>query len=229
MSRPSQFDARPGATRSDTAKCRSKVSSMGEAVDGRTSRHAHRRPELLELGADQLLVHGLSRVSMRPFAQSIGISHATLLHHFASKEDLLTELVGHLADQELGYWATQISEPDRRQFARRIWVHYSSTRGQRLFRLMFEAVGLRAYDEDFYGPLAMRMAAPWQMALEGLVAASSRPTGEATGLATLAIAQFRGLQLDLLATQDQARVDAAFELWLTRVLPLLDEREFPSA
>jgi hypothetical protein len=88
---------------------------------------------------------------------------------------------------------------------------------------MYEAVGLCSYDEQLYGPLAERMTAPWQLALEALVAASPAPPEEARSLATLAIGQFRGLQLDLLATQDHARVDAAFELWLAKVVPLLGE------
>lgn len=196
---------------------------MSDAVDGRTSRHAHRRPELLARGAEALLDQGLSRVSMRPFAQSIGVSHATLLHHFVSKENLLGELVGHLADRELEYWASLTEQPDRTLLARQIWTRYSSPRGQKMFRLMYEAVGLRSHDEQLYGPLAERMAAPWQLALEDLVAASPAPPEEARSLATLAIGQFRGLQLDLLATQDHDRVNAAFELWLAKVVPLLGD------
>lgn len=190
---------------------------MGEGVDGRTARHAHRRPELLEAGAEQLLAGGLVRLSMRPFAQAIGVSHATLLHHFHTKEQLLRELVDLLAQQELDYWATLVEERDLSALARRVWLRYTSERGQQMFRLMFEAVGLASRDEAFYGPLAEQMASPWLAPLEAVVGAVAPTAEDPAVLATLILGQFRGLLLDLLATGDRARVDAAFEAWLRDV------------
>jgi hypothetical protein len=48
---------------------------------------------------------------------------------------------------------------------------------------------------------------------------------DASALATLLLAQIRGLQLDLLVSGDRARVDRAFEF----ALALLEPRTGPSA
>src|SRR4051812_1588115 len=64
-----------------------------ERVDGRTLRFQHRRPELLAAVTEYVLAHGVSDLSLRPLAQALGVTHATLLRHFSSKEELIMSVV----------------------------------------------------------------------------------------------------------------------------------------
>jgi AcrR family transcriptional regulator len=60
-----------------------------ERVDGRTLRFQHRRPELLAAATEYVLDRGIADLSLRPVAQSLGVTHATLLRHFSSKDELI--------------------------------------------------------------------------------------------------------------------------------------------
>ena len=58
-------------------------------IDGRSVRYQHRKSELLDAATEYVLAHGLSDLSLRPLAQQLGISHASLLRHFSSKDELV--------------------------------------------------------------------------------------------------------------------------------------------
>ena len=191
---------------------------MENRADGRTLRHAHRRPELLARSAEHVLARGISGLSMRSLAAELGLTHATLTHHFGGRDALLAQVIEWLADRELAFWADGEPDLSLADLTRRLWDHYTSPEGAALFRLMFEAVGLMDQERELYRDLLQRMVFPWQTALCQLVEAQGVDPARAETLATLAVAQFRGLQLDLLATGDRARVERALETWLTDVV-----------
>src|SRR4051794_2612086 len=62
-------------------------------IDGRTLRHQHRRPELVAALVEYVLDNGIADFALRPAANAVGVTHATLIRHFATKEELLTEVV----------------------------------------------------------------------------------------------------------------------------------------
>jgi len=74
------------------------------------------------------LADGLAQFSRRTLARAVGVSHATLLHHFVSKDQLLEEIVELLARQELHYWATVTQEAEPLAIAQRVGDRYSSER-----------------------------------------------------------------------------------------------------
>jgi AcrR family transcriptional regulator len=53
-----------------------------------------RRREIVQAAADLFATSGYASTSMRELAQRVGLTQAGLLHHFASKEELLTEVLG---------------------------------------------------------------------------------------------------------------------------------------
>ena len=55
---------------------------------------------MLDTVADYVLEHGIGGLAMRPLATAVGGSHGTLLDHFGSKENLVTE-GGELLRQRL--------------------------------------------------------------------------------------------------------------------------------
>ncbi|WP_414171570.1 TetR/AcrR family transcriptional regulator [Clavibacter tessellarius] len=67
---------------------------MGDdPVDGRRLRYAHRRGELLRAATEHVLEHGLDDLTLRGLADGVGVSHATLVHHFATRDGLIAEIV----------------------------------------------------------------------------------------------------------------------------------------
>ncbi|MBV8373585.1 MAG: hypothetical protein JOY69_10010, partial [Candidatus Eremiobacteraeota bacterium] len=55
----------------------------------------------------------------------------------------------------------------------------------------------------------------WLAALESCCTRPTFDRNDARALATVLVAGFRGFLLDLCATHDRARIDRAFELWLS--------------
>ena len=64
-----------------------------DKADGRTLRHQHRRPELLAGAVEYILDNGVAELTLRPLAEALGVTHATLLRHFGSKEELVKEVI----------------------------------------------------------------------------------------------------------------------------------------
>ena len=52
---------------------------------------AQRRQELLDGTVDYLIGHGVAGLSLRPLADALGTSDRMLIHHFGSKQELLTQ------------------------------------------------------------------------------------------------------------------------------------------
>ena len=63
---------------------------------GGTSRYPKgvaRRQEILDRTIEVFATNGAERTSLRAIADAIGVSHAALLHYFASREELLVEVL----------------------------------------------------------------------------------------------------------------------------------------
>jgi AcrR family transcriptional regulator len=56
---------------------------------GRYANGQQRRDEFIDRAFDVFATHGFQRLSLRRIAEELGVSHAALSYHFASKEDLL--------------------------------------------------------------------------------------------------------------------------------------------
>ncbi|WP_238395525.1 TetR/AcrR family transcriptional regulator [Mycolicibacterium sp. CBMA 295] len=69
---------------------------VNSRVDGRTLRYQHRRPELLAAATEYVLDHGIGDLSLRNMARALGVTHATLLRHFSSKEDLILQVIAKI-------------------------------------------------------------------------------------------------------------------------------------
>lgn len=57
-----------------------------------------KQQEILQGLASYVLEHGIETVSLRPMAKAIGTSDRMLLYHFKSKDQLISELLKHLAE-----------------------------------------------------------------------------------------------------------------------------------
>jgi AcrR family transcriptional regulator len=172
-----------------------------------------RRRELLEAVTDYVLEHGLADLSLRPLAVAIGTSPRMLLYHFGSKEQLVVEALDEAREREAALffgWAPQSGAgADPEQLARRAWAWMSDAANEPFMRLFLEVYGLALQQPQRYGGFLERAVGDWLAPLtDGMVEAGVDPAA-AREAATLVIAVARGLLLDLLATRDRARINAA--------------------
>jgi AcrR family transcriptional regulator len=165
-----------------------------------------RRRELLAAILDYSANNGLSEVSLRPLAAAVGSSPRMLLYFFGSKEGLVREVHRHARQVQL----TLLSEAlqgcsGRREALRALWDWISDPAHHNVARFFFEsyARSLHARESAWRGfgyASVQEWLPPIQQALGGSAAE-----------ATVVLAALRGLLLDLLATGDSDRVQAAFE------------------
>ena len=183
---------------------------MVEGVDGRRVRYQHRREILLRAAAEVAHERGTAGLSLRQVAERIGVSHATLVHHFTSRDQLITEIIEHVVTDAL-----VPPEIDRTHgtevWLRQLWAYWRSPDGQRFVKLFLTVVGHSLYDQ--VGSAALRGSIDARRRrLTGALIAMGCPLDEATSLADYLTATLRGLLLEFLVTDDGGRADAGFEL-----------------
>jgi len=181
-------------------------------MDGRRLRHAQRRPELVGLAADYLLRHGLADVSLRPLAAALGLTHRAVLHHFGTKEALLVEAVQEVRrrEQERVRLAPEALAGDPVDLLWTVWRRVSAPVHLPFARLHFELQAAADRRPETYGRFLDDLVGSWIELITTLLVHRGVPGDDAPALATATYATIRGLQLDLLATGDRERVDAAF-------------------
>ncbi|SDC50904.1 TetR/AcrR family transcriptional regulator [Rhodococcus tukisamuensis] len=185
---------------------------MTERVDKRTLRYAGRREELLAAVTDYVIANGVGEQSIRPLAQAAGVSHASLLNHFGSKEELLSAVVENLRQGSIPM-ALGTEGDDPVELLKRWWAARTTPEALPRFRLMFEIYAQALLDPARFEQFLEHFVGEWLAALEVGLRRADCPPDRVADTATLILAQVRGLLLDLLATGDRDRVDRAFLLF----------------
>jgi AcrR family transcriptional regulator len=72
-------------------------------------RSASRRREILAAASEMFATKGFHKASLQEVAAAAGITPAGLLHHFGSKDQLLTELLRHRDASEIA----EVNDPER--------------------------------------------------------------------------------------------------------------------
>ncbi|MDA3624886.1 TetR/AcrR family transcriptional regulator [Saccharopolyspora oryzae] len=172
-----------------------------------TEQDEGRRGELLVKLLDYSAAHGLSETSLRPLAAAVGSSPRMLLYFFGSKEGLVREVHRYARDVQLRLLADTLADcRDRAEALRALWRWLSDPAHHDVTRFFFEsyARSLRGGAWEGFAEASVR---EWLPPLQ-------RALGGSGTDATLVLAALRGLVLDLLATGDVERADAAFEALL---------------
>ncbi|MEU6230642.1 TetR/AcrR family transcriptional regulator [Streptomyces sp. NPDC047042] len=197
-------------------------------VDGRTLRFQHRRPELLAAATEYILEHGVNGLSLRPVAQALGVTHATLLRHFSSKDELIMAVLEKIRTGLAEQLASEAEFREARSTAellKALWRRLCEPRQQRQFLLLFELVGQHRSKPDRDRDLTQSLVEDWIDLLADRLTQDGWPPEEISALATLLLAQVRGLQLDLLVSGDRKRTDRAIDF----TIHLLDRPVEPGA
>jgi AcrR family transcriptional regulator len=183
-------------------------------VDGRTLRYQHRRPELLAAATEYVLDHGIGDLSLRDMARTLTVTHATLLRHFSSKEELVLRVVAKIRSDFVDQLANDEqlrSAHPASELLRATWKRLCEPAEQRQFALLFELVGRATRDGGRVAELAQSSIDDWLTVISAQLLRIGYSAKDADTLATLLLAQVRGLQLDLLLTGDRPRVDHAID------------------
>ncbi|HZG06442.1 MAG TPA: TetR family transcriptional regulator [Streptomyces sp.] len=172
-----------------------------------------RRRQLLELAYGYVLDHGLADLSLRPLAEAVGSSPRVLLYLFGSKDGLVRALLTRAREDELRLLDTVRAEPGAHGLAEAgelVWRWLAAPEHRRLLTLWAEGYARSLTDDR--GPwadFARRSVDVWLEAFAAAQPPEHRGTPAGTAERTLLLSVLRGALLDLLATGDRPRADAA--------------------
>jgi len=174
---------------------------------------SERKGSILAAAVDYVLAHGLADLSLRPLAAAIRTSPRMLLYHFGSKEGLIAEVLAAARARQRAALAQSAanSRLSPAELLAQFWRQLGSASAEAYVRLFFEVYGLALHQNGSFDGFAGSAVTEWIDFVEQGLARAGVAEDEARVEATLLVAGTRGLLLDLLATRDRARVDAAME------------------
>lgn len=190
-------------------------------VDGRVSRWKNHRPALLHAATEYALATGVADLTLRPLAAAVGTSITSLVRQFGSKDELIHEICRDLQGRMVVALQARrrATSDDPSEVLRALWRMWLTPEYMRQFAFLFELYGLALRYPDRYEWFANSVVEEWMTPFQETLIARGHSVDHARDLTTLVLATVRGLHLDVAATRDVARVDAAFELALQSLAP----------
>lgn len=161
-----------------------------------------RRRQLLDALVTEFATGGIGDRSLRAVADAVGTSHRMLLHHFGSREGMLVAIVEEVERRQMELLAELPADPVQGFAA--MWADVRRPELRQFERLFFECYARAAQGEKPFARMVPGAVDGW---LREVKEADGGPVDPA--LARLGLAVIRGLLLDLVATDDDAGVDAA--------------------
>jgi len=172
----------------------------------------------LAAAVEYILEHGVCELSLRPMAKEIGVTHATLLRHFGTREELITEVAEYI---RADVFAERVEQAEvvvsLAQSLRTVWKRLCDPKERRQFALLFELVALESRDPGRFANLTSLVISDFLEPLEAAFRSHGLSRRKARDVATAYLALVRGLQLDLTLTGDRPRVDAAMHRYIDDV------------
>jgi AcrR family transcriptional regulator len=172
---------------------------------------SERRDELLARVVAAAADGGLARRSLRDLATQVGTSHRMLIHHFGSREGLLTAVVEEV-ERDTTERIRDLPD-DAAGAVRETWRRTSDPSFWPVERLFFECYARGAQGEPPFDRLVPKLVDE-PLAAVGAKQGDDAPPAEAAAMARLGLAVIRGLLLDLVATGDRRATDEALELFV---------------
>lgn len=171
------------------------------------------RERLLDAVITHVTEHGLTDVSLRELASSVGTSHRMLLYHFGSREGLVAAVVARIEAGQRLLLAQLADEADSAaDLVRRQWAQLSDPAMAPFVRLFFEATAMALHGRPGTEGFLDGLTATWLHDAAVVAERLGVDTDEA-GL-RLGVAVLRGLLLDAVASGDVAGPTAALEAYL---------------
>jgi AcrR family transcriptional regulator len=169
-----------------------------------------RKQELLEGLIDYFVRHGVTDVSLRPMAKETGTSARLLIFHFGTKENLLLEVLEEMqARLQLSLKELLAADAgvERAAPLRLFWDWALKEQNFSHLRVLYQLQVLAAQDSKTYGKYLKRNALTWLEVVQSVL----KPSHRSPALATLIVAVFDGLFIEVMSTGDRRRTTAAVD------------------
>ncbi len=174
----------------------------------------NRREELLLAVVDYLLDQGIHRTSLRPLAAALATSTYTFVYHFGSKEDLVVEALGAIADRHARAIGRLGEEPTFNDLVHGYWRWSVEVDRLRTARVATDARSLVRTQPDLYRPFVETLQSDLTLAIRSALARA----GHGSADAEMVVAALTGTLQELAALGDSASASATVE----RLLVLVD-------
>jgi AcrR family transcriptional regulator len=171
---------------------------------------AARKQQLLEDLIAYFIRHGVADVSLRPMGKEVGTSARLLIFHFRSKERLLLEVLDEMQARlqlSLTELLTNSTAADRLAPLRMFWDWALKDQNFAHLRVLYQLHILAAHDGKTYGKYLKRNSLNWLEAVQAVL----KPSQRSSVLATLIVAVFDGLFIEVMSTGDRRRATAAID------------------
>lgn len=191
----------------------------------RTVDLAH-RSDVLDRISSYVVKHGLTGLSLRPLARSVGLSPRTLLYHFGSKEAIVMAVLERIRAQQQVVFdqlrRSELSTPTA--ICKAAWEYMTTLEILPMLRLFFETYALALRSPQRFPGFLKGAVEDWLifLATPHLAAGASRK--RARTVATVVLAGYRGFMLDFVATGDRARIGAAVDAWADSLQALMPKK-----
>jgi AcrR family transcriptional regulator len=196
-------------------------------------RKPERKSDVLNAMADYLLGSGVAQASLRPVAAAAGLSPRMMLYHYSTKEELLVAALREVRRRETAMLMREIGgergprSPD--DFMRRVWHWYASPAREPYLQVFFEAWGMSLRRPFLRSGFLDHVRKDFLTMAESVLEARGYDKRDASAIATILIAAFRGMLIDLVANpRDRARLADATEIFI-RIMGLMSTGMAPSA
>jgi AcrR family transcriptional regulator len=180
-----------------------------------------RRQELLDRIVVYLAENGLAQATLRPMAASLDVSINRLVHHFGSKEELLSTALQRAIEQQIAVQDSWLARNPRLTMVElyRKWWRWMNASSANLasVRLNYEAAALDTQTTGLAGEVRADQIGVWRHDVELRLEREGLSHDRAALEASLVKATFTGLVMDLLATGDRVRLNKAFAAFLDRL------------
>ena len=179
------------------------------------------RLDLLDRVVAYLVVNGLAQTTLRPMAKELGVSINRLVHHFGSKDELVTAALERAIDQQIAVqagWVRRDPTITQIDLYRKWWRWVTvSPANLGMVRLNYEAATLDTRVTGLAGEVRADQIGVWRHDIELRLLSEGLSAERASTQACLMKATLTGLIMDLLATGEKKRLTAACEQWLNRL------------
>jgi AcrR family transcriptional regulator len=181
-----------------------------------------RREAIVERAADHLLERGVVAVTLRELAAAVGVSPRMLVHHFGSREKLVSLAVRQARSRQREVFEARLAPQPGRPYADVLadtWRWSSSDEARPYLRLFGQVYALAQAPDSPHAEFLRESVLDWLPTIEEGFAADGADSATARELSTLTVAVIRGLLQDATAIGDQERVTAAFERYAALLKP----------
>jgi AcrR family transcriptional regulator len=181
-----------------------------------------RRQAIVQRAADHLLERGVVAVSLRELAAAVGVSPRMLVHHFGSRENLVSSAVREARSRQREAFEARLAPHPDRPYANVLtdaWRWFATDEARPYLRLFGQLYALAQAPDSPHAEFLRQSVLDWLPTVEHGFAADGADPASARELSTLTVAVIRGLLQDANAIGEQERVSAAFERYATLLQP----------